>query len=128
MTLSARTIIMLAAALTGCASPMGISMSSPEQLHQAYFYDLCDSWLVMKDPRVLDELRSRHLYTAEEMGQITNHTISVGMSASAARCSWGGSYDENVSNFGGGPLYQRAYRDSNAYVYVRDDKVTGYQN
>jgi len=107
---------------------MGISMSSPERLHLAYFYDLCDSWLVMRDARVLEELRSRHLYTPEEMAQITNHTISVGMSASAARCSWGGSYYENVSNFGSGSLYQRVYRDTNAYVYIRDDKVTGYQN
>jgi hypothetical protein len=103
-------------------------MSSPERLHQAYFYDLCDSWLVMKAPGVLEELRSRGIYTAAEMEQIRQNTISVGMSASAARCSWGGSYHENVSNFGGDTLYQRVYRDSNAYVYVKDDKVTGYQN
>jgi hypothetical protein len=119
---------MLAVALVGCASPLGLSMSSPERLHQAYFYDLCDSWLVMRDPRVLEELRSRNLYSAEEMAQITRHTISVGMSASAARCSWGGSFREHTSElFGSSMLIQRAY-DSGAYVYIQDAKVSGYQN
>ena len=107
---------------------MGISMSSPERLHQAYFYDLCDSWLVMRDPRALEELRSRHIYTDEEMGQITRHTISVGMSASAARCSWGTAFTEHSTEFGSGLLIQRVYRDSNAYVYIQDAKVSGYQN
>ena len=119
---------MLAGILAGCKSPMGIAMSSPEQLHQAYFYDLCDSWLIMKEPRVLDELRNRNLYTAKEMEQIRSHTISVGMAESAARCSWGKPAYENVSNFGGGQLVQWVYRDAGSYVYIKDEKVSGYQN
>lgn len=118
--------LMLAGILAGCASPAGLSMSSPERLHQAYFYDLCDGWLVMKDPRVLEELKSRNLYSAQEMEQIKGHTISVGMSQSAARCSWGTAFTEHHTEFGSGLLVQWVYRDSSARVYIQDAKVSGY--
>lgn len=123
-----RLSVVLVAILAGCASPMGISMSSPEQLHQAYFYDLCNSWLVMKDSNALEELRRRNLYTSHEMEQIRQHTISVGMTASAARCSWGTSFTEHTSEFGSGLLLQWVYRDSNALVYIQEGQVSGYQN
>jgi hypothetical protein len=119
--------ICLAGILAGCAGPLGISMQSPEQLHQAYFYDLCQSWRIVHSESALAELRRRGTFTPDEMRQIQSNTVSIGMSQSAAKCSWGTPRAEHSTTLASGTSTQWAYEGA-SYLYVRDEKVVAMQN
>jgi len=115
----------------GCAgSPMAISMKSPEQLKEVPDEQLCDAYASCKVEKIRSELLSRNLFTDKEWQAIENSDIFVGMSKKALFAARPNLYLNGVSDIskhGMCEVYSEFATTARIYIYVRDEKVAGYQ-
>jgi hypothetical protein len=117
--------------LAGCAgSPLAISMKTPEQLKSVPDYQLCDAYASVKSEKIKTELLSRNLFTDKEWQAIEKHSIFVGMSKLALFATRPNLYLNGISeigNYGMCEIYSEFATTVGVYIYVRGDKVVGYQ-
>lgn len=115
----------------GCTgSPIAISLKSPEQLKSVPDEQLCDAYASFKSEKLKNELLNRNLFTEKEWRAIEKHSIFVGMSKLALFATRPNLYLNGVSeigNYGMCEIYSEFATTVGVYIYVRENKVVGYQ-
>lgn len=71
-------------------------------------------------------LKYENTYTSAELKAIEERKIFIGMSEYALIASWGHPDKINRSAWEGGSSNQYVYRNSGKYVYVENNKITGW--
>lgn len=120
----------------GCAgSPGRVLLTKPDKLQAVSTSDLCKSYYLRPTAKLKLELRDRNVFTPEEWSFIDQRKIYIGMREVALMCAWGypglfGWVTESVTDQG--THWQWVYRSCPVckaqYVYVKDGKVTNWQN
>lgn len=87
---------------------------------------VCMEYRAHKTKQAIDILRSRSVFTDEEISLIKEQQIRIGMSERALLCSWGNPRKVNRSVGSWGEHKQFVYRSS--YVYTQNGRVTSYQD
>jgi hypothetical protein len=125
----------LALLLTACAgSPMRIAMSDPATLQAESTDKLCAAYgQNLGRDKVRAELQRRDALTAREWEHVDKRKVFIGMSSTAALCSWGSPDRINSTITGGGRSEQwvytcptSTYRGCN-YLYTVDGRVSAIQ-
>ena len=117
--------------LSGCAnSPFTISMKSPEQLKSVPDIQLCDAYASFKNDKLKNELISRAFLTDKEWLYIEKQGVFIGMSKKALFAARPNIYLKgfsNIGNYGMCDIYSEFATTAQIYIYVKQDKVVGYQ-
>ena len=117
--------------IAGCAgSPIAISMKSPEELKIVSDGQLCAAYAYSKSKKVKAELMDRDLFTYQEWQAIEQKSVFVGMSKNAMLAARPNLYLTGVSkigDYGIVEIYKEMGTSVDAYIYVRDEQVAGYQ-
>jgi hypothetical protein len=126
-----KNLLILILFLAGCAgSPLAISMKTAEQLKSVPDEQLCDAYASVKSEKIKTELINRNLFTEDEWRSIEIHNFFVGMSKKALFAARPNLYltgASKVGNYGLCEIYSEFATTVNIYIYVRGDKVVGYQ-
>jgi len=124
-------LILILMLITGCAgSPIAISMKSPEELKIVPDGQLCAAYAYSKSKKVKAELMDRNLFDDREWRAIRENDVFVGMSKNAMLAARPNLYLTGISNigdYGMVEIYKELATTVDAYIYVRNDKVAGYQ-
>jgi hypothetical protein len=118
--------VCLAGILAGCTSNLALERASPEKLKTVSTQNLCDLYSVSNQTRVIDELRGRKEFTDQDLEAIAAHSMRVGMTEQAARCSWGTLYV--VHKVAGGDVARWGYFQTSGYLFVDNGAVTSFHN
>ena len=114
----------------GCAgSPMAISMKSPEQLKSIPDEQLCSAYASYKNKNITNEIYNRELFTEKEWQAIGYKSVFVGMSKNAMLAARPNIYLTGISkvgDYGMCEIYTQLASQVNVYIYVRNEKVIGY--
>ena len=100
--------------------------------------DLCTARIVSENLGQADkadlamaEIKRRGGFTTAELRAIQAHTVFVGMSETAAICSWGNAFDAvNTTSTVAGVTKQYVYRSEytkTRYLYAENGRITGIQ-
>lgn len=129
--MKSKIILFIFIFLSGCAgSPMAISMKSTEQLKEVSNEQLCYAYASFKNEKLKNELQRRNLFTEEEWESIEIHNVFVGMSKLALIAARSNLYLTGISkigDYGMCEIYSETATYLNIYIYVRNEKVVGYQ-
>ena len=75
----------------------------------------------------IDELKRRNSLTPDELRLVRVHSIQIGISEIALKCSWGEPQHQTRTVMAGGASIQWIYGERN-YVYTAKGVVTAYQD
>jgi hypothetical protein len=118
----------LAVMLAGCAtSPIALSRATPDQLKPIATIKLCDAYIANNQAKLLDEIRARNEFSAEDLAAISTHSLRVGMTEKAARCSRGDTYITTKIALDPG-VTKWVFWDSGGYLFIKDGIVTSFRN
>ena len=127
--------VLLPLLVLGCAGSGGVLFTKFDKLKDVSTFDLCKSYFLKPTAKVKLELKERNAFTAEEWSFIDQQKIYLGMREAALVCAWGypgvfGWVTESVTDQG--THWQWVYRPCPVckaqYVYVKEGKVTNWQN
>ena len=117
--------------IVGCAgSPLAVSMKSSEELKMVPSRQLCAAYAYSKSRKVKAELVARDLFDEREWRAIQAGDVFVGMSKNAMLAARPNLYLTGVSkigDYGMVEIYKETATTVDAYIYVRNEKVAGYQ-
>ena len=128
--------VLLPLLMLGCAgSPGRVLLTKSDQLKDVSTFDLCKTYFLNPTAKLKLELKERNAFTDEEWSFIDQQKIHIGMREVALVCAWGypgvfGWVTESVTEQG--THWQWVYRPCPVckaqYVYVKEGKVTNWQN
>jgi hypothetical protein len=101
---------------------------SESMLPGANVSDLCDYWLSTNRSMFFEEIKRRGLFDEKELDAVLTHKVYVGMSMTAARCSWGSAFSEHAQAIGSSMRVLWSYENGNDFLYIENGKVTGFQH
>lgn len=129
------SIAISAVMLGGCAgSPARISMASPEDLRAERGDNLCTAYAFGTGrDKARSELERRNALTPREWESVEKRAVFIGMSRTAALCSWGKPDRLNRTLTAAGTSEQWVYTCGSygrgcKYLYIRDGAVSGAQD
>jgi len=116
---------------SGCAgSPLAISLKSAKELKQVPSGQLYAAYAWGRSKTVRKEIEARGLFSGREWQAIEGRDVFVGMSKNAMLAARPNLYLTGVSRIGRYGLveiYKEMATIVDAYIYVRDEKVIGFQ-
>lgn len=126
------SLIAAGALLSGCVT---VTESNVTTLG---IVDLCTARIVSQNlgqedraQLAMAEIKRRGGFSAAELRAIEAHTAFVGMSETAALCSWGNAFDAvNTTTTAGGVSKQYVYRSEytkTRYLYSTNGRISGIQ-
>ncbi len=117
--------------IAGCAgSPLAISLKSAKELKAVPDMQLCAAYAYSKSKKIKAELLDRNLFDDREWRAIQQNDVFVGMSKKAMLAARPNLYLTGVSkigDYGMVEIYKEMATTVEAYIYVRNEKVAGYQ-
>jgi len=117
--------------IVGCAgSPLAISLMSAGDLKNVSNPQLCAAYAYSKSKTVKAELVDRNLFNDKEWRAIQGGDVFVGMSKNAMLASRPNLCLTGISkigDYGMVEIYKEMATSVDAYIYVRDEQVAGYQ-
>lgn len=117
--------------IAGCAgSPLAISIKSASELKTVSNPQLCAAYAYSKSKKVKAELLDRNLFDEREWRAIEDSDVFVGMSKNAmlaARANLCMTGVSKIGDYGMVEIYKEMATTVDAYIYVRNEKVAGYQ-
>lgn len=126
-----KLLILMFMFIAGCAgSPWAISLMPKEELRKVPDGQLCAAYAYSKSKKLKAELVDRNLFDDREWRAIQNSDVFVGMSKNAMLAARPNLYLTGVSkigDYGMVEIYKEMATIVDVYIYVRNDKVAGYQ-
>lgn len=126
-----KLLILMFMFIAGCAgSPWAISLMPKEELRKVPDGQLCAAYAYSKSKKLKAELVDRNLFDDREWRAIQNSDVFVGMSKNAMLAARPNLYLTGVSkigDYGMVEIYKEMATIVDVYIYVRNDKVVGYQ-
>ena len=117
--------------IVGCAgSPLAISLMSAGDLKNVNDQQLCAAYAYSKSKTVKAELLDRNLFDDREWEAIQGGNVFVGMSKNAMLAARPNLYLTGISqigDYGMVEIYKEMATSVDAYIYVRNEQVAGYQ-
>ena len=117
--------------IVGCAgSPLAISLMSAGDLKNVSDQQLCAAYAYSKSKTVRAELAGRNLFNDKEWKAIEKGDVFVGMSKNAmlaARPNLTLTGISKIGDYGMVEIYKEMATSVDAYIYVRNEQVAGYQ-
>ena len=121
----------MAIIIAGCAgSPLAISLKSEAELKTVPDMQLCAAYAYSKSKTVRAELVGRNLFNDKEWKAIEKGDVFVGMSKNAMLAARPNLYLTGISqigDYGIVEIYKEMATTVDAYIYVRDEQVAGFQ-
>ena len=117
--------------IIGCAgSPLAISLMSAGDLKNVSDQQLCAAYAYSKSKTVRAELAGRNLFNDKEWKAIEKGDVFVGMSKNAmlaARPNLTLTGISKIGDYGMVEIYKEMATSVDAYIYVRNEQVAGFQ-
>jgi len=117
--------------IIGCAgSPLAISLMSAGDLKNVSNPQLCAAYAYSKSKSVRAELAGRNLFNDKEWKAIEKGDVFVGMSKNAMLASRANLCLTGISkigDYGMVEIYKEMATTVDAYIYVRNEQVAGFQ-
>jgi len=117
--------------IAGCAgSPMAITMMPKKELCKVPDNQLCAAYAWSRTKTIKNEIIDRHLFTENEWRAVKKKDVYIGMSKNAmlaARPNLCLTGISKIGEYGMVEIYKEMMTIADAYIYVRDEKVAGYQ-